>query len=86
MNIIDKIRNKVIVSVQALSHEPLYDEKCMVAMMKSAVKGGDRLSVIEIKDLLSELSECSNPYSCPHGRPTFIRITRYDAERAFKRK
>ena len=40
MNIIDKIRNKVIVSVQALSHEPLYDEKCMVAMMKSVVKGG----------------------------------------------
>ena len=40
MNIIDKIRNKVIVSVQALSHEPLYDERCMVAMMKSVVKGG----------------------------------------------
>ena len=34
------MKNKVIVSVQALSHEPLYDERCMVAMMKSVVKGG----------------------------------------------
>ena len=40
MNILEKIKGKVIVSVQALSHEPLYDEKCMVAMMKSVIKGG----------------------------------------------
>ena len=40
MNAIDLIRKKVVVSVQALSHEPLYDENCMIAMMKSVVKGG----------------------------------------------
>lgn len=40
MGIIEKIRKKVIISVQAMSHEPLYDEKCMVAMMKSVIMGG----------------------------------------------
>ena len=40
MNAIDLIRKKVVVSVQALSYEPLYDENCMIAMMKSVVKGG----------------------------------------------
>lgn len=40
MDILSKIKKKVIVSVQALSHEPLHDEKCMIAMMKSVVKGG----------------------------------------------
>lgn len=40
MEIINKLRKKVIVSVQALSHEPLHDEICMIAMMKSVVKGG----------------------------------------------
>lgn len=60
-------------------------EKLIMKSCKSAVKGGDRLSEIEIKELLRELSECSNPYSCPHGRPVFIKITRYDVERAFKR-
>lgn len=40
MNIIDDLRSKVIVSVQAMPNEPLYDEKCMLAMMQSVVKGG----------------------------------------------
>lgn len=61
-------------------------DKLIMKSCKSAVKGGDSLSAMEIKSLIKELSECDNPYSCPHGRPTFIKITRYDAERAFKRK
>ena len=40
MNMINRIKGKVIVSVQAMPSEPLYLEKCMVAMMKSVVKGG----------------------------------------------
>ena len=40
MDIIEKIKNKVIISVQALSQEPLYEENCMIAMMKSVIKGG----------------------------------------------
>lgn len=39
-NIIDKIKGTVVVSVQAMPSEPLYLEKCMVAMMKSVVTGG----------------------------------------------
>lgn len=40
MDIIKRLKNKVVVSVQAMPSEPLYLEKCMVAMMKSVVKGG----------------------------------------------
>ena len=40
MNITDKIRKKVIVSVQALTQEPLHDEACITAMMKSVILGG----------------------------------------------
>ncbi len=39
-NIINKIKGTVVVSVQAMPSEPLYLEKCMVAMMKSVVSGG----------------------------------------------
>ena len=61
-------------------------DKLIMKSCKSAVKGGDKLSEIEIQELLKKLSACSNPYSCPHGRPTFIKITRYDMERLFKRR
>ena len=39
-NIVNRLKNKVVVSVQAMPSEPLYLEKCMAAMMKSVVKGG----------------------------------------------
>lgn len=61
-------------------------DKLIMRSCKSAVKGGEHLSGMEINDLIRELSECRNPYACPHGRPTFIRVGRYDIERSFKRK
>lgn len=39
-DILEKIKNQIIVSVQAESSEPLYEEKCLAAMMKSVVNGG----------------------------------------------
>ena len=40
MFILNRLKGKVVVSVQAMPSEPLYLEKCMVAMMKSVIKGG----------------------------------------------
>lgn len=61
-------------------------DKLIMRSCKSAVKAHDRLSEMEIKDLMDKLSKCDNPYSCPHGRPTFIKMTTYDIERSFRRK
>lgn len=49
---IEKLRNKVIVSCQAMPSEPLYKEECMIAMMQSVVKGGAAgLRVAGIRDV-----------------------------------
>ena len=40
----------------------------------------------EVDNLMSQLLVLPNPFTCPHGRPTAIRMTRYDIERKFSRK
>ncbi len=60
-------------------------EKIITRSCKSAVKGGDRLDINEIDSLMKDLRSCINPFSCPHGRPTFIRMTKYEIEKMFKR-
>ncbi|MBQ1401027.1 MAG: hypothetical protein IIY99_01625, partial [Firmicutes bacterium] len=52
---------------------------------KNAIKGKDRTTPEERQQLLTDLSRCENPYSCPHGRPTFIKMTKYQIEKLFKR-
>ena len=52
MDILSQIKQKVIVSVQAMPSEPLYKEECMIAMMQSVVKGGAAaLRVAGVRDV-----------------------------------
>lgn len=67
-----------------LSNSVVIDKMIMMSC-KAAVKANDKLSQGEVKALINDLSSCINPFSCPHGRPTFIRLTRYEIEKMFKR-
>ncbi|WFA09730.1 DNA mismatch repair endonuclease MutL [Tissierella sp. Yu-01] len=60
-------------------------EKLMKLACTSAIKGGYRIDKLEINSLLKDLSKCENPYSCPHGRPTVIEVTKKDLEKQFLR-
>ncbi|HPG42780.1 MAG TPA: DNA mismatch repair endonuclease MutL [Acholeplasmataceae bacterium] len=52
---------------------------------KGAIKANKALSIVEVEHLMKELRSCENPYHCPHGRPTMIKLSHYDVERMFKR-
>lgn len=69
----DDLGNKVVI------------DKLITRSCKSAVKAHDHLSDPEIRALIDELRQCRNPFSCPHGRPTFVRFSIYDIEKMFKR-
>ena len=44
------------------------------------------LTQAQVEDLMRQLLECENPYNCPHGRPTIIKISRADLEKKFSRR
>jgi DNA mismatch repair protein MutL len=52
---------------------------------RAAVKQRDILNREEIDRLLEDLLKCENPYTCPHGRPTIIKISKEELERRFGR-
>ena len=60
-------------------------DKLITKSCKSAVKANDYLTDEEVSSLLNTLRNCKNPYSCPHGRPTIIKFSKYEMERMFKR-
>ncbi|MGI5988888.1 MAG: DNA mismatch repair endonuclease MutL [Lachnospiraceae bacterium] len=63
----------------------LITEKIASMSCKAAVKGNSHLSFEEADALVQELMKAENPYNCPHGRPTLIRMTRYEFDRKFRR-
>ena len=60
-------------------------DKIMKIACSKAIKGGDRITDVEIEKLIEQLKNADNPYTCPHGRPTIIEITKKDIEKEFKR-
>ncbi|NLY81524.1 MAG: DNA mismatch repair endonuclease MutL [Clostridiales bacterium] len=61
-------------------------DKLISKSCKNAVKGNNRLSEIEQLELLNTIKNCINPYNCPHGRPTFLKLSKSDIEKSFHRK
>lgn len=52
---------------------------------KEAIKAKDKLDVMEINELMKQLSHLENPFTCPHGRPIIISMSKYEIEKKFKR-
>ncbi|MBQ9280062.1 MAG: DNA mismatch repair endonuclease MutL [Clostridia bacterium] len=53
---------------------------------KAAVKANMKLDIKEIRGLLDQLMLIENPFTCPHGRPTAIRISKTEIEKKFERR
>ncbi|HIT49718.1 MAG TPA: DNA mismatch repair protein MutL, partial [Candidatus Pelethenecus faecipullorum] len=52
---------------------------------KGSIKANHALSRAEIEALIEQLKRCDNPFTCPHGRPTMIRLSPTELEKMFER-
>lgn len=61
------------------------EERLISMACKSAIKAHDSLQDKEIHQLIEDLADTKQPFTCPHGRPTIVKVTKYELERLFKR-
>lgn len=61
-------------------------DKIVIGMAcKNAIKAGDKLTPEETAELIDQLFKTNQPFTCPHGRPTIITMSKYELEKKFKR-
>ena len=81
LEILDEINNVARTAKQEVEDRFLETIAC-----KAAVKANMALSPEEIDSLLKQLLALPNPFTCPHGRPTAIKMTKADLEKKFARR
>jgi DNA mismatch repair protein MutL len=62
-----------------------YDLLCSTMACRAAIKAGAVCSTKQMEELIRQLMNCNNPYTCPHGRPTMISFSMYELAKLFKR-
>lgn len=79
-----ELADKIQESVKPVN-TPVADEIIHTIACKAAIKANKKLDNKEVHQLLTELAKTGSRYTCPHGRPTVVRLTKYEIEKMFKR-
>lgn len=85
----DEMLRQFIENVLMKNSPPTFDkileEWIYMLACKESIKAQDSLSLPEMEQLIASLSRTENPYTCPHGRPTMVTMTRSELEKRFYR-
>lgn len=85
----DEMLRQFIENVLMKDSPPTFDkileEWIYMLACKESIKAQDSLNLPEMEQLIASLSRTENPYTCPHGRPTMVTMTRSELEKRFYR-
>lgn len=76
---------EIVINNNDFSKEKFNEKIAITLACKMAIKANYHIEDVDMKALLDRLSKTSNPYTCPHGRPTIITFTKYELQKMFKR-
>ena len=68
-----------------ITFNELRNDAIAMASCKMSIKANQVLTEVEMKKVISDLYECKNPFTCPHGRPIITKMEKKDLEKMFKR-
>ena len=82
----EKFIIQIIDNIEDLKNSyDLKGDKFASMACRAAIKANDKIHTMEMKKLLSQMEVCENPFTCPHGRPTIVEISKREIEKMFKR-
>lgn len=76
---------RIVINNHQLNLAELYEDVAIMMACKSSIKAHQYLDRLDVDSLLTQLNECVNPFTCPHGRPIINKISKYEIEKLFKR-
>lgn len=76
---------RLVINNHQLNFADLYEDVAIMMACKSSIKAHQYLDRLDVDSLLTQLNECVNPFTCPHGRPIINKISKYEIEKLFKR-
>lgn len=82
---IKKILDLIVIKEKDFDVEKFNEKIAITLSCKLSIKANENISLKEMESLIEQLNNCSNPYTCPHGRPTIISYSFYEIEKLFKR-
>ena len=68
-----------------ITFNELRNDAIAMASCKMSIKANQVLTDVEMNKIISDLYECKNPFTCPHGRPIITKMEKKDLEKMFKR-
>ena len=80
LDIIDNLKNLGSGKTTDVKYNTIATKAC-----KAAIKANNELTDMEMVKLIEDLRYIDDPFHCPHGRPTIIKITNYEIEKMFRR-
>lgn len=80
LEMVDRLGELRVLSTAQKRRDAILQMAC-----KKAVKGGDKLTMEEIKPLLADMLRTNAPPTCPHGRPLVVVLERTEIEKRFRR-
>ena len=83
--ILKRIMEQIIKEESNFNLAKFRDHLAATIACKASVKANTRITHEDMESIISQLKQCTNPFNCPHGRPTIIEFTIYELEKMFKR-
>ena len=80
-----KIIVEKVLRNNSITFNELRNDAIAMASCKMSIKANQVLTDVEMNKVISDLYECKNPFTCPHGRPIITKMEKKDLEKMFKR-